>query len=133
MRSRLPVICLVSALLLVSVTAATPGVAASPLATTVIQVPPNTSGLFYSPSVVLINMGDTVEWDGNFTFHPLASDDNLWPVNNSGTTFSHTFNQPGTFRFYCMIHGGPGGVGMSGEVIVSSTPLQHVFLPLTSH
>jgi plastocyanin len=104
-----------------------------PLATTVILFPPNITTFSYSPKFVLINVGDTVEWEGGFAGHPLVSDDVLWTTPNSGTSFSHTFNQPGAFRFHCQFHGGPGGVGMAGEVFVSSTPVQKTFLPLTTN
>ena len=32
-----------------------------------------------------------------------------------------TFTTPGTFRYYCQVHGGPNGVGMSGTVTVNPT------------
>ena len=35
----------------------------------------------------------------------------------------------GTFLFHCAIHGGFGGVGMSGRVIVKEFP-NKVYLPL---
>jgi hypothetical protein len=31
---------------------------------------------------------------------------------------TRTFSQPGVYRFYCVVHGGPGGEGMSGRVTV---------------
>lgn len=33
-------------------------------------------------------------------------------------TYEHTFNTPGTFAYYCEVHGGPGGVGMAGTIMV---------------
>jgi plastocyanin len=122
--------CLLLALALLSVNAAAPMAAATPLATTVINFPVGSNLRQYGPRYVLIHVGDTVEWDGPFQSHPLASDDGLWTTVSSGSTFSYTFNQAGAFRFYCMIHGGPGGTGMSGEVFVSSTPILTTFLPL---
>lgn len=73
----------------------------------------------YSPATVTIDMGDTVEWQGAFEDHPLRSDDSLWPAHTTGTSFSHTFPQAGFYRFFCGIHGGPGGVDMSGVVLVT--------------
>jgi plastocyanin len=103
---------------------------AAPLAATrVIQFPVN--GLSYGPSSVLINVGDSVEWDGPFIYHPLASDDALWPAAvGQGTSFTFQFTQPGTFGFYCTKHGSSAGTGMSGKVVVSATPLQHIYAPV---
>jgi LPXTG-motif cell wall-anchored protein len=41
----------------------------------------------------------------------------------ANATFSHTFDTAGTFRYYCKIHGAPGGIGMSGTVtVLAATP-----------
>ncbi len=32
--------------------------------------------------------------------------------------YQFTFNTPGTYQYFCEIHGAPGGVGMSGTVVV---------------
>ncbi|RMH35798.1 MAG: endonuclease, partial [Gammaproteobacteria bacterium] len=42
------------------------------------------------------------------------------PAGSDWTTFRHTFTQAGEFPYFCSIHGGPGGVGMAGKVIVQS-------------
>lgn len=73
----------------------------------------------YSPATLFISAGDEVNWQGNFNAHPLASDDGLWPTQSAGDSFSFTFQHAGVFRYYCTIHGGPGGASMSGQVIVS--------------
>ena len=72
----------------------------------------------YNPSIVVIQPGETVEWNGDFTSHPLVSDDGLWITPFAGAQFTHTFPVTGTFLFHCAIHGAPGGVGMSGRVLV---------------
>jgi len=82
----------------------------------------------YTPMTVTIRTGEDVEWQGDFTSHPLVSQDGLWSTVNSGTEFRHTFTQPGEYWFYCGIHGGPNGFAMSGKVIVGDFKL--VFLPL---
>jgi plastocyanin len=40
------------------------------------------------------------------------------PVLATPWTFSHVFPNPGNFGYYCVLHGGPGGLGMAGRVIV---------------
>ena len=46
---------------------------------------------------------------------PLAIDACL----KEGAGFSHTFEKPGIYRYYCRVHGLPNGTGMAGAVIVS--------------
>ena len=83
----------------------------------------------YTPSEVVIQPGETVEWDGDFSMHPLVSDDGLWPTHMGDTPFTWTFPMTGTFLFHCAIHGGFGGVGMSGRVVVKEFP-NKVYLPV---
>jgi plastocyanin len=80
----------------------------------------------YTPSEVTIRAGETVSWSGTFSSHPLVSDDALWPTPTTGGTFDFTFNTPGNYRFHCQIHGGPNGLGMSGQVHVQAV----TFLPV---
>ena len=87
----------------------------------------------YTPKEVVIQPGETVEWDGvngaNFTIHPLVSDDGLWATPRAGTQFTYTFPMTGTFLFHCANHGDFGGVGMSGRVVVEELP-NKIYLPL---
>lgn len=93
-----------------------------------IQVLGPEGGNRYEPSLVTITQGQTVTWvwaadaeDHNVA--PDAGDTPLpsGPVTDGPQTYSFTFNSPGVFRYFCLSHGGPGGVGMSGRVIVNST------------
>lgn len=72
-------------------------------------------GTTYSPKDVRIAPGDSVEWLGDFTMHPLVSDDGLWQVVGTGTEFSHTFDQVGTYDYHCQTH---SVLGMRGTVTV---------------
>lgn len=55
--------------------------------------------------------------DGSFDSHPdCASGDCM----QNGDTFSQSFSEPGEYAYYCRVHGGPGGVGMSGTVVVTA-------------
>ena len=76
----------------------------------------------YSPAVVFVQPGDTVTWTfaGGPMPHNVQADDGSYqsPVLSTPWTFSHTFPTAGTSRYYCVLHGGPGGTGMAGQVIV---------------
>jgi hypothetical protein len=56
--------------------------------------------------------------------HNVAFDDNsfIQPTSPSTAnwTVQRTFDTPGTYRYYCQVHGGPMGLGMSGMVVVNA-------------
>ena len=81
-----------------------------------------TLGLTYSPSVIFIHPGDTLDWSGDFVSHPLVSDESLWTMVSSGTDFKFTFNTAGTYHFHCFFH---AGLGMTGTVTVG----YRIFIP----
>ena len=72
-------------------------------------------GLIYSPAQVTISAGRTVEWVGDFSVHPLVSDDGLFATVSSGSAFSFTFSSPGSYKFHCQVH---EALGMKGQVDV---------------
>jgi plastocyanin len=72
-------------------------------------------GFHYSPNIIHLSPGDSVKWQGDFTMHPLVSDEGLWPTVNTGTEFTFTFNQPGVYHFHCFFH---GPIGMKGTLTV---------------
>jgi plastocyanin len=81
-------------------------------------------GNLYAPPSVRIGEGSQVTWNGPFSAHPLRSAKASEPYTaDTGSSATHTFDTPGTYRFYCMIHGGTSAdnvvSGMSGEVIVA--------------
>ena len=51
---------------------------------------------------------------------------------SSGQTFSHAFSSPGTFPYHCKIHGGVGGVGMSGVIVVQAATTPTAVSPTTA-
>ena len=79
----------------------------------------------YDPDVVRIQPGQSIEWtnDGRSP-HTVTADDGSWDSGNMdpGAEFTHTFDQPGIYSFYCRYHGSPG-VGMAGTVVVGDVPL----------
>jgi plastocyanin len=85
----------------------------------------------FTPTTVNINAGDTVtfKYAGGGLPHNVVADDNSFRCatscsGNGGNATSAAwtavvpFATAGTFRYYCELHGAPGGVGMSGTVIV---------------
>ncbi len=72
-------------------------------------------GTIYSPSDVRISPGDSIQWIGDFAFHPLVSDDGLWTTVANGTQFTHTYSQPGVYPYHCSTH---SAFGMQGTVTV---------------
>lgn len=83
----------------------------------------------FAPGTVEIVEGDTVRWVQSGTGqHSVTADDdsfdshpNCPPVcMQDGDDFERTFEDAGTFRYYCKLHGGEDGAGMSGRVVVSA-------------
>ena len=81
-------------------------------------------GMSFSPSVVNIEVGDTVEWVWVTGFHNVNGSLSAYPNNpegfesemGSGLTFSHTFNIEGTYDYHCDPH---LSMDMVGTVVVS--------------
>ena len=76
----------------------------------------------FEPSNVTVAVGTTVTWTWVGGFHDVTS------VGNPGFTssgapvaapksFSHTFTTPGTYLYFCSVHGSPT-TGMRGTVVV---------------
>jgi plastocyanin len=106
--------------LIVNASAAEPN--ASPQDTVIVEV----SNFVFIPEEVTISVGDTVQWENVEGFHNVVADNGSFtsgPPASGAWTYSFTFTTPGTYPYYCEVHGGPGGVGMSGVIIVTgSTP-----------
>ena len=81
----------------------------------------------YSPSNVMISKGQTVQWTNNggsphtvtnnpgtIGCSPPSAEVFASATLSSGGTFSHTFNQSGTFAYHCEVH----GCSMAGTITV---------------
>jgi len=75
----------------------------------------------YVPRNIVVKAGTTIVWTNNGSLHHTVTADAgtftsgiLLP----GQTYSRTFNTVGTYPYYCVFHGAPAGVGMSGTVTV---------------
>ncbi|HEY2714486.1 MAG TPA: plastocyanin/azurin family copper-binding protein [Chthoniobacterales bacterium] len=82
-------------------------------------------GLFFSPAMVSIKAGDTVQWVWNAGPHSTTSGtpgkpSGLWDsgVKSVGSTYTHQFTTVGTFSYYCSVHG--LCCGMTGSVTVTA-------------
>ena len=77
------------------------------------------SGFAFRPAEVRVHVGQTVTWlnceDDGTTAHTSHADDETWssPLLSPGSTFSHTFEQAGTFDYHCDPH-----PFMTGRVVV---------------
>ena len=84
------------------------------------------AGNTFTPSTVQLVPGDSVVFrnqdvggfhnvkfdDGSFDA-PASPDPSAWSVGPKA------FPSTGTFRFFCELHGAPGGVGMAGQIVVA--------------
>ncbi len=75
----------------------------------------------FNPTPVSIKVGDTIHWIWQEDDHSVTADAGDFDsgVLNNGATFDRMFMTAGTFRYFCKIHGGPAGSGMSGQVVVT--------------
>ena len=77
----------------------------------------------YNPNTLTVAVGDTIEWQGDFLFHPLGSisvPPGADPFSNSsGTTFTYVIAVPGTYTYQCMVHG--PFFGMTGSIAANPT------------
>ena len=80
----------------------------------------NGGGFGFSPAAVAVSPGTTVvwEWTGEGGSHDVQAKDGSFAselTDESGHTFSRTFDATGTTRYYCMPH---KTMGMKGAVVV---------------
>lgn len=90
--------------------------------------PPNTVQVvnnIFNPAMLTVPVGTTVTWTWSTTAmgHNVVPDDGSTPTGSGPLadyphSYSFTFGTAGTFHYHCQAHGAPGGVGMSGTVIV---------------
>ena len=79
----------------------------------------------FTPQTLSIAVGDTVKWNNVQGTHNVRADDFSFfsgPVEPAPWVFTHVFTAEGNSPYYCEPHGGPGGSGMAG-VIVVQTPV----------
>jgi len=113
----------------ITITATADGLSGSPQTFTATAGPAQTTATVsvqnnsFSPASVTVAAGTTVTWQ----WAPGATDHNVVPVlseppssgqpSDAPDTHTHQFNTPGTYNYYCAVHGGPT-FGMRGSVTV---------------
>jgi plastocyanin len=110
-----------------------PAVSGVPSATsTIVDVAVGQGGDVFVPDTVNISVGDTVRWTWAASGHSVTSgppcvpdsqycspnDMNCFPgtTSNLGFVYTHTFTEPGTYAYHCLVH---CVIGMTGVVNVS--------------
>ncbi|HKT60964.1 MAG TPA: plastocyanin/azurin family copper-binding protein [Gemmatimonadales bacterium] len=82
----------------------------------------------FEPADLTITAGETVNWywPPGSANHNVVPDDNDSPPKSGApagypSSHSYQFTVPGVYHYYCQVHGGPGGVGMSGTITVAGS------------
>ena len=78
------------------------------------------SNFQFTPKVVTITPGSTVEWLNEAGRHTVEADDGSFKseVLKQGDKFEHKFDKAGTYAYHCEFHGDKGGRDMAGKIIV---------------
>lgn len=83
-----------------------------------------TADFQFSPAVLDITVGDTVEWrNTSLGLHNVIADDNSFTSGQASTdpwVYTHVFTTVQVAQYYCSVHGAPGLTGMSGKINVSA-------------
>jgi len=75
----------------------------------------------FNPQVLVIRPGTTVKFaNKDEVQHTATSDTGVFDSGylSKGEEYFFTFTEPGTYPYYCIPHGGPGGQGMAATIIV---------------
>jgi len=73
-------------------------------------------GMRFQPATLVVDKGDTVTWTHNSPMpHSVKANDGDFgsSVMSSGQSFSQTFDEPGTYSYYCSLH-----PSMRGKIVV---------------
>ena len=85
----------------------------------------NDGGNRFEPASITVTAGATVNWywPVGSAGHNIVADDGNAPATSGAPAsypkfLSFTFVMPGVYHYHCAVHGGSGGLGMSGTVTV---------------
>ena|SRR5438132_1434021 len=76
----------------------------------------------FIPATTSITSSTLLTWQNDgVEEHTITADNGAFDSGDldPGQTFEFTFDSPGSYAYYCSIHGGPNGQGMAGVVVVS--------------
>jgi plastocyanin len=75
---------------------------------------------FYRPDTTEIQVGETVEWTNVGGNHNVTFEDGSFSSGNFNSgSVQRTFDEAGTFAYFCSIHSSPGGTAQNGVVTVA--------------
>jgi plastocyanin len=85
-------------------------------------------GVVYTPRCMTVAAGQTVHWEGRLSAHPMSpgnsdneaagSRGNPIVPTSTGDGVDFTFENAGTFPYYCEVHSSGAGSGMAGAIYV---------------
>jgi len=79
----------------------------------------------FTPAEITVAAGTTIEWtnNGNVVHNVVSADLSDLFVEPAkfapGATYRYRFTKPGTYHYYCSIHGTAAGGGQQGVVVVT--------------
>ena len=75
----------------------------------------------FEPKTITVKAGSEVTWENKEGSHTVTADDGSWTSSTltAGQTYSHKFDKPGKYHYYCAFHGAKGGHNMAGVVNVT--------------
>jgi plastocyanin len=78
------------------------------------------SNFQFTPKVLTVAPGATVEWVNEAGRHTVEADDGSFEsdVLKQGDKFAHKFDKAGTYAYHCEFHGEKGGKDMAGKIVV---------------
>ncbi|MFN0275798.1 MAG: fibronectin type III domain-containing protein [Chitinophagales bacterium] len=85
----------------------------------------NVSNFVFTPSTLTVNCNDTIRFTWVNGTHPIVSETGSWTTFTMSSVLTSQdviLTSEGTYPFYCDLHGGAGGLGMSGTITVTCTP-----------
>jgi plastocyanin len=79
------------------------------------------SNVKFEPRTLTVKAGTTVTWENKEGSHTVTSDTGAFASDtlSAGQTFSHKFDKPGRYPYYCTFHGSKGGHDMAGVIVVT--------------
>jgi len=89
---------------------------AAPVANATVKI----SNFQFTPKVLIVAPGTTVEWVNEAGRHTVEADDGSFKsdVLKQGDKFAHKFDKAGSYAYHCEFHGEKGGKDMAGKIVV---------------